>query len=107
MIWIVIFALSGQNGRRHVDESGWVRPMAQKAKTSERGYGAAHQALRRVVQKQVEAGLAVCARCGQPIQTWEPWNLGHDDFDRSVWSRPEHRRCNRATNRKRRHSRRW
>jgi hypothetical protein len=81
--------------------------MVRKAKTAARGYGGIHQALRRAVQRQVEAGLCDCARCGRPIHPTDPWDLGHDDFDRSLYTGPEHRRCNRATNRKRRHSRQW
>jgi hypothetical protein len=32
-----------------------------------RGYGAKHQALRRGIAEQVEAGLVRCARCGELI----------------------------------------
>jgi hypothetical protein len=62
-----------------------------------RGYDRAHRARRRLVAPFVEAGLAKCARCGWPIAAGEPWDLGHVDGDRSRYSGPEHRACNRAT----------
>jgi hypothetical protein len=75
-----------------------------------RGYGAKHQALRRGIAEQVEAGLVRCARCGELIAAGEPWDLGHvDGSDRTVYSGPEHQWCNRATetHKRWRHSRRW
>jgi hypothetical protein len=77
--------------------------------TSQRGYDAAHFRLRARLDRLVKAGEAICARCGKPIAPDEPWDLGHDDLDRSRSSGPEHRACNRATagRRGRRTSRRW
>jgi hypothetical protein len=42
-------------------------------------------------------GRVHCARCGELIAPGAPWDLGHSDEDRSVWSGPGHRRCHRAT----------
>lgn len=74
-----------------------------------RGYGYEHKQLRKRIARLVAAGLAVCWRCGLPIGASEPWDLGHDDEDRSIYRGPEHRACNRSTaGRKRaRMSRRW
>jgi len=70
-------------------------------------YGPAHRALRKRVRVSVDAGLAVCARCGFPIASSEPWDLGHDDVT-GGYAGAEHRRCNRATSGRRRdQSRLW
>jgi hypothetical protein len=70
----------------------------------------AHRARRRRWAPLVEAGVVRCTRCGELIRPGEPWDLGHvDGSERTVYSGPEHRRCNRATNTHRRtpHTRRW
>jgi hypothetical protein len=37
---------------------------------------------------QVALGGVCCARCGLPIDPGEPFDLGHDDHDRSRYSAP-------------------
>lgn len=73
--------------------------MREAPSPAERGYDARHRKLRAEVAREVEAGRAVCSRaeCGEPIIPGEPWDLGHDDYDRTRYVGPEHRRCNRAT----------
>ncbi|PXY33702.1 hypothetical protein BAY59_10800 [Prauserella coralliicola] len=72
-------------------------PPCSRGTTAQRGYGSEHQAERARLAPDVEAGLAVCWRCGQSIEPHEPWDLGHDDHDRGAYRGPEHARCNRAT----------
>ena len=62
-----------------------------------RGYDKPHRALRAELAPLVAAGGVRCAYCGEPIAPGEPWDLGHVDGDRSRYSGPEHRHCNRAT----------
>jgi hypothetical protein len=67
------------------------------ASTSKRGYGWKHQKLRNRWAREVARGEVDCARCGEPIWPEEPWDLGHVDGDKTRYSGPEHRACNRAT----------
>lgn len=87
--------------------------LARPLKTTERGYGARHTRLRKRYEPTVRAGQATCWRCGQPIKAEEPWDLGHDDDDRTQYRGPEHVACNRGAPGRRRasggidNSRRW
>ena len=83
---------------RQSDSPPFARARTKRGRTStERGYGAVHQAKRRSLEGIVATGRCICARCGFPIGRGEPWDLGHVDGDRARWSGPEHRACNRAT----------
>ena len=63
----------------------------------ERGYGAAHRRTRATWQARMDAGETIrCWRCTEPITYGEPWDLGHDDHDRSITHGPEHAHCNRS-----------
>lgn len=73
------------------------------AKTTERGYGTAHQRERARWQRKLDSGLVIeCARavigeCKHPedlIDATTRWDLGHSD-DRTEWTGPEHVDCNR------------
>lgn len=61
------------------------------------GYGQTHKRLRKMWMTRIARQPVGCARCGKPITSQMAWDLGHNDFDRSRYSGPEHRRCNRAT----------
>src|SRR5262245_6967542 len=62
-----------------------------------RVYDRHHHQLRKQVEGIVLAGSVRCWRCGLPIAPGQPWDLGHDDVDRSVYRGPEHAWCNRRT----------
>lgn len=65
--------------------------------STERGYTAEHRAIRRAWEPKVAAGGVRCARCHQPIHPGTPWDLGHDDNDRTKYRGPEHAgQCNRS-----------
>jgi ATPase family associated with various cellular activities (AAA) len=92
----------------------FLSPRAQKLArgkrgTTARGYGHAHQKLRRKWAKVVAKGTVVCPRCGRVIEPGQSWDLGHADGDRRRYVGPEHQACNRATagRGKLRQSRRW
>jgi len=76
--------------------------MPKPGSTTARGYGAAHQRERAKWKRSVDAGEVNCSRCGQWIQPGAPWDLGHAD-DRTAYTGPECRRCNRADGGRRRH----
>ena len=81
--------------------------MGKRPTTAQRGYGAAHQALRRALAPMVAAGLARCWRCGRRIKAGEPFDLGHDDIDQSRYRGPACLPCNRATSSRRIASQVW
>ena len=60
-------------------------------------YGRSHRNRRLAVAPLVAAGCVCCARCGEPIEPGQLWDLGHDDVDPRYYTGPEHAACNRAT----------
>jgi hypothetical protein len=62
----------------------------------ERGYDAAHDRLRKQWKEQVDQCDVDCWRCGKPINPLLPWDLGHDDNDKTKYKGPEHVLCNRG-----------
>jgi hypothetical protein len=85
--------------------------MPKPASTTDRGYGWQHQKIRQQWAPLVAAGGVTCWRCGRLIEAGQLWDLGHSDHDRTTYTGPEHRRCNRAAgathgNRRRRWTRR-
>ena len=62
----------------------------------QRGYDARHDKLRAQWAPRVATGTVRCWRCGELITATEPWDLGHDDHDRTKYNGPEHANgCNR------------
>lgn len=66
----------------------------RRGTTTQRGYGAQHKALRNHYAHILTTTALPCARCGEPIQPGEPFDLGHTD-DRNDYLGPEHATCNR------------
>lgn len=64
----------------------------------QRGYGHAHRELRKAFIPEHQAGTLICWRCRELILPNEPFHLGHDDQDRTIYRGAEHVRCNTATN---------
>lgn len=68
--------------------------------TTQRGYGSAHQRIRKQWEPIVEAGEADCHEdiCLMPsrwIEPGSPWDLGHTP-DGTAYIGPCHVRCNRS-----------
>ena len=63
-------------------------------------YGGRHQRIRRSLEDAVNAGLAKCARCGEPIKPGTEWDLDHADMRdngaRPLWWHTTRSRCTRA-----------
>jgi hypothetical protein len=60
--------------------------------------------LRKAFIPEHEAGTLVCWRCRELIPANEPFDLGHDDDDRTIYRGAEHaNRCNRSAAGKRAH----
>lgn len=68
---------------------------AKRGTREQRGYGSKHKAMRADWAKHVATGLIPCAKCGNPIESGQAWDLGHAD-NRSEYTGPEHAACNRA-----------
>lgn len=52
-----------------------------------------HQSIRREVALLV-LRMAACARYGKLIAPDEPWDLGHNDLDRTIYAGTAQRNCN-------------
>lgn len=75
----------------------------------DRGYGPAHIAKRKALEPRVNAGLADCTaqtclveKAGgtRRIAPGTPWDLGHDENDRTKYAGPQHAACNRGASRR-------
>jgi hypothetical protein len=84
----------------------WARRPARRPTTAERGYGGAHEALRKRWEPKVAAGKAychepVCIKADRWIEPGSEWDLAHQD-DRRYYRGPAHRECNAEEARRRR-----
>jgi hypothetical protein len=70
--------------------------MAKKLGPRARGYGAAHDALRKAWKIRVDAGEVHCARCHLIIDPEMAWDLGHPLDDKTLPATPWHATCNRS-----------
>lgn len=59
-------------------------------------YGAEHARRRKEWASRIRLGGVICWRCGKPIQSGMPWDLGHADGSDTIYAGPEHRACNRG-----------
>jgi len=67
---------------------------AARGTTTERGYGADHQAERARWQYRLDHyGSLTCVLCGKPIRPADLWHLDHTP-DRVGYRGPAHRYCN-------------
>ena len=72
------------------------RTSAIAQQTWEPGERAKHRALRTRYKRRMNAGEQfTCWRCDKPIDPTR-WDLGHDDWDRSIHHGPECQSCNRS-----------
>lgn len=67
-----------------------------RGSSTARGYGVEHQRERARWSPLVAQGVVLCFRCGEMIPANAPWDLGHDDDNRSRYTGPEHVGCNRS-----------
>ena len=75
---------------------------ARRGTPTQRGYDLAHRRLRAQWQRRLNAGEVIaCAKCGKPVDP-TAWDLGHT-ADRTGWTGPECRTCNRSDGGRRAH----
>jgi hypothetical protein len=67
-----------------------------RAESQAAKYGNKHQQLRRALGLKVRQGGVLCARCGEPIDPGEAWDLDHADHGNGYLG-ASHARCNRDT----------